>query len=120
MCSPGKWRWPGSGARNPCRVGLLVPRQCRASDEPASASDSRLGPVARWPQQQSGYQSGGPPNHARLEGFERSMTEPAEVCARKLIAVALSGQVEMDWQEVRRLAQRPEYGMLSKLEELVS
>jgi hypothetical protein len=38
--------------------------------------------------------------------------EPAERCARKLIAVALSGQVEIDWQEVRRLAECPEYGIL--------
>jgi hypothetical protein len=45
--------------------------------------------------------------------------EPAEFCARKLIAVALSGQVEMDWQEVRRLAERPEYGILPALERLV-
>ena len=28
----------------------------------------------------------------------------AENCARKLVAVALSAQVEMDWQEARRLA----------------
>jgi hypothetical protein len=45
--------------------------------------------------------------------------EPAELCARKLIAVALSGQVEMDWQEVRRLAERPEYRILPVLEKLV-
>ena len=45
--------------------------------------------------------------------------EPAEVCARKLIAVSLSGQVEMDWEEVRRLAARPEYAILSALEKLV-
>jgi hypothetical protein len=45
--------------------------------------------------------------------------EPAEHCARKLIAVALSGQVEMDWQEVRRLAALPEYAILPVLENLV-
>jgi hypothetical protein len=46
--------------------------------------------------------------------------EPAELCARKLIAVALSGQVEMNWQEARRLAERPEYRILPVLEELVN
>ena len=45
--------------------------------------------------------------------------EPAELCARKLIAVALSGQVELDWQEARRLAERPEYSILPALEKLV-
>ena len=34
----------------------------------------------------------------------------------KLIAVALSGQVELDWQEARRLAERPEYSILPALE----
>jgi hypothetical protein len=43
----------------------------------------------------------------------------AEQCARKLAAVALAGQVEMDWQEVRRLAERPEYRILPALTELV-
>jgi hypothetical protein len=45
--------------------------------------------------------------------------EPAALCARKLIAVALSGQVELDWQEARRLATRPEYDILPALEKLV-
>jgi hypothetical protein len=45
--------------------------------------------------------------------------EPAGVCARKLIAVALAGQIEMDWQEASRLASRPEYRILPVLEELV-
>lgn len=46
--------------------------------------------------------------------------EPAELCARKLIAVALSGQVEMDWAEARRLAARPEYDILPVLEKVVA
>ncbi|GDY23133.1 hypothetical protein LBMAG56_44800 [Verrucomicrobiota bacterium] len=46
--------------------------------------------------------------------------EPARLCARKLIAVALAGQVEMDWQEARRLAERPEYRILTELEQQVS
>jgi hypothetical protein len=45
--------------------------------------------------------------------------EPAELCARKLIAVALSGQVEVDWLEARRLAERPEYLIFPVLVELV-
>ena len=46
--------------------------------------------------------------------------EPAELCARKLIAVALSEQVEVDWPELRRLAERPEYRILPVLEKLVA
>jgi hypothetical protein len=45
--------------------------------------------------------------------------EPARLCARKLVAVALSGQVEMDWQETRRLAGLPEYQILPALQKLV-
>jgi len=37
----------------------------------------------------------------------------------ELIAVALSGQVELDWQEARRLAERPEYSILRSLEKLI-
>lgn len=46
--------------------------------------------------------------------------EPAEWCARKLATVALAGHLEMDWQEVRRLAARPEYGILPEVEQLVT
>jgi hypothetical protein len=46
--------------------------------------------------------------------------EPAAACARKLIAVALCGQVEFDWQEAHHLAARPEYRILSSLEQIVA
>lgn len=46
--------------------------------------------------------------------------EPAAACARKLIAVGLAGQVELDWEEARRLAGRPEYNILAQLEKLVN
>jgi len=45
--------------------------------------------------------------------------QTADACARKLIAVGLSRQVELDWQEVRRLAERPEYRILPVLESVV-
>ncbi len=45
--------------------------------------------------------------------------EPADQCARKLIAVTLSGHVEMNWREVRRLAESPEYRILPVLETVV-
>ena len=45
---------------------------------------------------------------------------PAEDCARKLIAVALERHVEMDWAEVQRLADRPEYRILPALQKLVA
>jgi hypothetical protein len=40
-------------------------------------------------------------------------------CARKLIAVALSGHVDVDWQEARRLADCPAYAILPELTRLV-
>ena len=45
--------------------------------------------------------------------------EAADSCARKLIAVAVSGQVEMDWTEAARLAARPEYDILAELKTIV-
>lgn len=45
--------------------------------------------------------------------------ETAAACARKLIATALDGLVEMNWAEARRLASQPEYRILPELEQLV-
>jgi len=44
---------------------------------------------------------------------------PARECAKMLAAVALKGQVPMDWKEVRRLAGRPEYRILGVCKALV-
>jgi hypothetical protein len=44
---------------------------------------------------------------------------PARDCARKLVAVSLGGAMELDWKEVRRLAIRPEYGILPACKALV-
>jgi hypothetical protein len=44
---------------------------------------------------------------------------PARECAKMLAAVALKGQLGMEWQEVRRLARRPEYGIVAECEVLV-
>jgi hypothetical protein len=44
---------------------------------------------------------------------------PARECAKMLAAVSLRGQVVMDWQEVRRLADRPEYRILGECEALM-
>jgi hypothetical protein len=44
----------------------------------------------------------------------------ARECARTLAGVALRRQVEMDWQEVQRVAQRPEYRNVEECEALVS
>ena len=46
--------------------------------------------------------------------------QPAASCARKLIAVALTGQVEMDWAEAAKLAARAEYGILAELQSMVA
>jgi hypothetical protein len=43
----------------------------------------------------------------------------AENCARMLIAVALRNQVAMDWSEVGRVAQLPEYRNLHECEALI-
>jgi hypothetical protein len=44
---------------------------------------------------------------------------PARECAKMLAAVALKGQLEIDWKEVRRLAGRPEYRILAECKALV-
>jgi len=44
---------------------------------------------------------------------------PARRCAKKLAAVALGGAMELDWKEVRRLAGRAEYRILSECKALV-
>lgn len=46
--------------------------------------------------------------------------ETAGDCARKLAAVAIAGQVEMDWNEADRLAARPEYGILPELRQMIN
>lgn len=46
--------------------------------------------------------------------------DEARVCALKLAAVALTGQVEIDWKEVRHLAERPEYRIFPELNTLVT
>ena len=44
---------------------------------------------------------------------------PARECAKMLAAVALKGQLGMDWKEVRRLAGRPEYRISAECKALV-
>lgn len=44
---------------------------------------------------------------------------PARGSARKLAAVALAGSVEMNWNEVARIAGLPAYGNLSECRRLV-
>ncbi len=41
-------------------------------------------------------------------------------CARTLAGVALRGQIEMNWPEVQRIAQRPEYRNMAECEALVN
>ena len=45
--------------------------------------------------------------------------EPARACARMLIGVALRREVEMDWSEVKRVANLPEYRNLKECEALI-
>ena len=44
---------------------------------------------------------------------------PARACAKVLAAVGIRGQVAFDWQEVRRLADLPQYGILPQCRKLV-
>jgi hypothetical protein len=44
---------------------------------------------------------------------------PARECARKLLAAALQGEVETDWQEVRRLAESSAYDNWDEVKELI-
>jgi hypothetical protein len=46
--------------------------------------------------------------------------EEARLCALKLAGAALGEQVEMNWDEVRQLAERPEYRIFDELRALVS
>jgi hypothetical protein len=46
--------------------------------------------------------------------------EEARACARKLIGVAIANQLEMDWAELRRLAELPEYDNLADCEQLIA
>jgi len=43
----------------------------------------------------------------------------ARYCAKKLVAVALGGAMDMDWSEVRRVANLPEYKNVSDCAALV-
>jgi hypothetical protein len=45
--------------------------------------------------------------------------QAARDCARKFISVILAGGIAIDWSEVRRVANRPEYRNLPKVEEMV-
>jgi hypothetical protein len=45
--------------------------------------------------------------------------QPARDCARILAAVALRGEIEIDWAEVRRLAGLPDYRIVEECEALV-
>ncbi len=45
--------------------------------------------------------------------------EPARACARELVAVALGGGLEMDWREIRRLAESRDYQIFDELRQLV-
>ncbi len=44
---------------------------------------------------------------------------PARACAKILAAVGIRGQVAFDWQEVRRLADLPQYRILRQCEALI-
>jgi hypothetical protein len=41
--------------------------------------------------------------------------EAGQICAEKLLAVALSGELPVDWTEAERVAGLPEYDVLAEL-----
>lgn len=54
-----------------------------------------------------------------LSAFYPQPNDQALNCARKMLAACLSGQVEVDWQEVKRVASLPEYKVERELDELL-
>lgn len=54
-----------------------------------------------------------------LMTFYLGESQTARNCARILISVALRGEIAMDWDEVRRVANRPEYRNLPECVQLV-
>ena len=55
-----------------------------------------------------------------LMSFYSGENQTARNCARILVSVALRNEVEMNWDEVRRLANRPEYRNLPECVQLVN
>ena len=54
-----------------------------------------------------------------LMTFYLGESEAARQCAKVLAAVALRGEIAMNWDEVRRVANQPEYRNLPECEQLV-
>ncbi|MEO7297520.1 MAG: hypothetical protein ABI042_02960 [Verrucomicrobiota bacterium] len=54
-----------------------------------------------------------------LMSFYLGESQTARDCAKKLVAMILDGVVPVDWNEVQRLANLPEYRNLSECEKLV-
>jgi hypothetical protein len=54
-----------------------------------------------------------------LVSFYPGKNQAARECAKVLISVALRNEIEMNWDEVRRLANLPEYRNLSECVKLV-
>ena len=54
-----------------------------------------------------------------LMSFYLGESQTARNCAKILISVALRGEIEMNWAEVRRLANLPEYRNLPQCVQLV-
>lgn len=44
--------------------------------------------------------------------------DDSRLCAEKLLAMAISGDIPVDWAEVERVAQLPEYGVLNELRKM--
>ncbi|MEP6664431.1 MAG: hypothetical protein ABJC04_12295 [Verrucomicrobiota bacterium] len=50
--------------------------------------------------------------------FYSGENETARNCAKALLVTALKREIELDWKEVKRLAERPEYGIFPRCEAL--
>jgi len=55
-----------------------------------------------------------------LVSFYPERSETARKCAKSFLAVILRGGIIVDWNEVRRLANRPEYRNLRECEEVIN
>ena len=54
-----------------------------------------------------------------LMAFYPGVNQTARDCAKKLVAVILTGGIDVDWNEVSRVANRPEYRNVEQCKALV-
>ncbi|HSI20097.1 MAG TPA: hypothetical protein VLA04_00005 [Verrucomicrobiae bacterium] len=54
-----------------------------------------------------------------LSAFYPKIDDRSRECAKKLLAACLSGEVQVDWNETKRIARLPEYKVEKELADLI-